>query len=226
MRTTVFYSMFVILFCGCLGLAAPQDNPDENSVAVTVYNDNFAVVKERRPIVFNTGLNTIRFTDVASSIEPASVSFQSVSAPGQISVIEQNYEYDLVSADKILGRYTDRPVGLLTSDSGTINGNLLSFDANRMVLAVPGQENPIQIVSRTDYVQRILLPELPGGLITKPTLNWLVDADRNGEQTVEVTYQTGGMSWRADYSLLLAPDEKSLDLSAWIRAEPPIPRRA
>ena len=218
MRTTVFYSVVVILFCGCLGLAASKDNPDGNSVAVTVYNDNFAVVKDCRSIVFNEGLNVIKFTDVASAIEPASVNFRSIDSPGQISVLEQNYEYDLVGTASLLNRYLDKVVHVSVKGSGsdtgkTIAGVLLaSADGN---LIIDTKKDGIEIISQSS-VENITLSQLPEGLIVKPTLVWLADSAVDGSQNCQVSYTTGQIGWSADYSAILSAAEDSLDLTGWV----------
>jgi hypothetical protein len=187
-------------------------------VAVTVYNDNFAVIKERRPIPFNKGLNTIRFTDVASAIEPASVSFQCLSAPGKISILEQNYEYDLVGTFSLLNRYLDKTVNISIKGSGAdqgteVSGVLMASRDNNLILK--SDKGLIQIISN-DSIENISLEQLPEDLVTKPTLVWLAQSEAAGKEKCQVTYTTAELGWKADYSAILNADENVLDISGWV----------
>lgn len=220
MTLKLFYSLCVIFFAGsCLfAVSAKQPVAEENSVAVTVYNDNFAVVKERRPIAFDKGLNTIRFTDVASAIEPASVSFQCLSAPGQISVLEQNYEYDLVGTQSLLNRYLDKTVKISIKGSGAdagkdISGTLLAARDNNLI--IKNTSGSLEIISMNS-IQNISLDQLPENLVTKPTLIWLAQSALAGREQCQVTYTTDSIGWGADYSAILNAAENGLDMSGWV----------
>lgn len=213
-----FYSvLLVFLLCGIL-LAEEGMNPEANSVAVTVYNDNFAVVKDCRDIVFSEGRNVIKFTDVASAIEPASVNFQCLTSPGQISVLEQNYEYDLVGTASLLNRYLDKVVRVSIKGSGSDNGKsiigvlLASADGN---LIIKTEDDGIEIISESS-VENITLEELPEGLLVKPTLVWLADSAVEGSQNCQVSYTTTQIGWSADYSAILSAEDNSLDLTGWV----------
>jgi len=216
MRTTL--SIFAVLFLSTCLFAAKEPVSEGNSVAVTVYNNNFGVVKECRPIVFEKGLNTIKFTDVASSIDPTSVSFQCLSSPGKIAILEQNYEYDLVGTSSLLQRYIDKPVSIYVKGSGSdpgkkILGVLLAARDNNLI--VKDQEDYIQIVSENS-IENILLLHMPDDLVTKPTLVWLAQSDTAGKENCQVTYTTNDISWKADYSAILNAAENALDISGWV----------
>jgi len=210
--------LLVFLACGILLAEEGMNQEDANSVAVTVYNDNFAVVKDCRDIVFSEGRNVIKFTDVASAIEPASVNFQCVTSPGQISVLEQNYEYDLVGTASLLNRYLDKAVEVSVKGSGSDSGKkiigvlLASADGN---LIIKNEDDGIEIISEGS-VENITLEELPEGLIVKPTLVWLADSAVEGSQNCQVSYTTTQIGWSADYSAILNADENALDISGWV----------
>jgi len=210
--------LLVFLACGILLAEEGMNQEDANSVAVTVYNDNFAVVKDCRDIVFAEGQNVIKFTDVASAIEPTSVNFQCVTSPGQISVLEQNYEYDLVGTASLLNRYLDKAVIVSVKGSGsdagkTVSGILLSSaDGN---LIIKNQDDGIEIISQSS-VENITLEELPEGLLVKPTLVWLAESAVEGSQNCQVSYTTTQIGWNADYSAILNADENALDISGWV----------
>ncbi len=176
----------------------------------------YAVVKEWRKLRLEQGRNTVRFTDVAARIDATTVHFRSLADPAGTYVMEQNFEYDLVSAEKILSRYIDRELSVDLEGGKTVVGTLLSFDGAQIVLKTEDPATPIQILQRGGNVKGLRFGALPGGLITKPTLLWLLDVKKAGEQLAKVTYQTTGLSWAADYSVVLSPDDSLMDLSGWV----------
>jgi hypothetical protein len=209
--------ILVFLACGIL-LAQESMNEDANSIAITVYNNNFAVVKDCRIIEFGQGANIIKFTDVASAIEPASVNFKCLTSPGKINILEQNYEYDLIGTSTLLNRYLDKAVEVSIKGSGadagkTITGALLaSADGN---LIIKTESDGIEIISESS-VDNITLAQLPEGLIVKPTLVWLADSAVEGNQNCQISYTTGQINWNADYSATLNAEENALDIAGWV----------
>jgi len=194
-------------------LAAPEKQ--EEGIALTIYNQNFGVVREKRNVDVKEKTGTIRFIDVASQIDGTSVQFKSLTDPNA-TVLEQNYEYDLVSADKLLEKYVDKQIAVLTKDGSRYSGSLLSFDANQLVIRQEGEKAEIVMVQRGDNVKDIQFGALPEGLITKPTLVWKLATEKVGQQLVEVAYQTAGINWQADYNATLNPNDTKLDLGGWV----------
>jgi hypothetical protein len=190
-------------------------DPQEEGVALTIYNQNFAVVRERRKVNVEEKIGTVRFSDVASQIDGTSVSFKSITDPNA-TVLEQNYEYDLVSADKLLEKYIDKQIGVLTKDGSRYSGTLLSFDGNQLVIRQSDEKAGIVMVQRGDNVKDIQFGALPEGLITKPTLVWKLATEMVGGQLIEVAYQTGGINWEADYNAVLNAKDTALDLGGWV----------
>jgi hypothetical protein len=177
----------------------------------------YALVRHDRPVTLAAGRSTLRFTDVAGLIDPTTVNFSSLTDPAT-RVLEQNFQFDLVSTDKLLLKYLDRPIVVeraLGNQSQTVNGTLLSAIGGDLVL----RESDGSIRALNGY-SGLRFGELPGGLITRPTLEWLVSSQRGGEQRARVAYQTGGITWWADYNLVWSEgaDANSgmLDLSAWV----------
>ncbi len=185
---------------------------EEQKVELTVYNQNFALVKDRRDIELEKGLNQVRFSDVAALIDPTSVHFRSLTDPEGTVVLEQNYEYDLVGTQKLLQKYVDHQIRLVTDDGTAYEGKLLSGTEDVILQAEDGTISVIKLES----IKEISFPELPEGLVTRPTLAWLVEAAKEGTHKVEVSYLTDGVNWHADYVLLLAQDDKSVDLNGWV----------
>jgi len=179
----------------------------------------YAVVRQKRKMELKEGVNTLRFKDVAAMIDPTTVSFESLTDPAGTRVIDQSYEFDLVSADKLLAKYIDRPI-VITRSLGegkieSLTATLLSYADGQMVLKTGDAANPILVANRGNLIN-IEFGELPGGLITKPTLVWNLAAARAGEHDIRVAYQTKSIVWWADYNLILAGDEKTLEVGAWV----------
>lgn len=196
--------------------AAAQAAPE---VAITIYNDNFAVVKERREMAFEQGLNRMQFTGVAERIDPTSVNFLCVSSPEAVAILEQNYEYDLVNTDSLLKRYIDQPLTLLVKGSGSSGSSLLKGVLTAAIggdlILLDADSGQLHIVGRSS-VERIELDKKPEDLLTRPTLVWLAHAEKAGTEECQVTYTTEGIGWKADYSAVLNETEDALDLSGWV----------
>ncbi len=205
MDTRIIKITILAFFAAYLGLFA-GDN--QKTVAVTVYNQNLGVIKDIREFDLNNGISTISLTDVAQLIDPTSVH---IKFDG--SVLEQNYQYDLVSMSKILQKYIDSDIQLIGKNGEFIEGKLLSSYGSQVVLQ-KDDGGLLMIPDVNEY--RISVASLPEGLKTRPTLVWTIDADKSGRQDVEVTYQTRGMNWHAEYVALLNDDDTALDLNSWV----------
>ena len=192
--------------------AQPAAQAAGTGVELTVYNQDLALVKERRMLELDEGLNEVHFSDVAAQIDPTSVHFRSLTDPEGTVVWEQNFEYDLVGSERLLEKYVDQGIRLVTEDGTVYEGTLLS-GARDIILQ--REDGGVTVVQR-DRVQEFSFPELPEGLITRPTLVWLLEAETAGEHETEVTYMTSGINWSANYVVLLAQDEESLDLDGWV----------
>jgi len=183
-----------------------------NAVRVTVYNDNLALVHEVREIDLPKPSGLVSFRDVAAQIDPTSVHFKSLSHPTAVRVLEQNYEYDLVSAEKILERYLDQKISLSTKQGSAVSGRLLSSLGN---VVLQTDDGSIKILNHSEIVATDL-PKLPAGLITRPTLVWNVENNGATKQRVEVSYLTTGMSWHAEYVGVLEATDRNMSLTGWV----------
>ena len=177
----------------------------------------YAVVRQERELELARGRGELRFVDVAALIEPTTVRFESLTDPAGTRVLEQSYQFDLVSQQRILERYLDREITVEQSRGDQLEryrGRLLSASGGLML---QGDDGGIRIVNGYSGIQ---FPELPGGLITRPTLVWDVESQRGGRQRTRVSYQTQGMTWWADYNLVFAPGKDAnsgaLDVGAWV----------
>lgn len=202
-------------FLSALILAVPITNNsqeiNQKSIAVTIYNSNLGVVKDVREIQLKSGISEISITDVAKLIDPTSVH---IKLDGE--VLEQNYQYDLVSFNKILQKYIDKEISLVSETNELVEGKLLSSSGGDIVLAKK-DGGLVMIPNINNY--RFSVGSLPEGLITKPTLVWQVKSKNSGDQNVEISYQTQGMSWHAEYVAVLNENDTKLDLNSWVSVE-------
>ncbi len=193
-------------------------NANPNEVKLTVYNGNFAIVTDVRDITFNKGINEIKFTNIPSAIDPTTVKFQCENEPKAVTILEQNYEYDLVSIDSLLKRYIDKKVEVTVKGSGSdnayqTNGELLAAVGNEIILKK--MDGQVDIIAKQN-IERIELKEMASDLVTKPTLIWLANAKKAGTKKCQTTYSTDRVNWKADYTAVIAADDKSLDLTGWV----------
>jgi hypothetical protein len=203
---TVLRSLILVNICVCLSLHA-QDSTIKRT-AVTVYNSNIAIIKETRNLDLPKGSAIANLVNVAQLIDPTTVR---IKFDGQ--VLEQNYQYDLVSLDKVLSRYIEKNIQLVNDKGEFIEGSLLSVYGNQIVLKkADGGLTLLPDISK----YRLAVGELPQGLITRPTLQCLLDSRHAGKQDMEVSYQTGGVSWHAEYVAILDKDDKQIDLNSWV----------
>lgn len=203
----IMTGLVVVLATGTTLPAAAQ----EGGMDVTVYNSNIALVKESRQFDLREGINQVNVTDVPSAIIPETVYFRSLTDPDAV-VLEQNYEYDIVGTQKLLEKYIDQPIQIVTQDGTSYEGTLLS-GSNDVILQ--DEDGGVQVI-KFDQIRQYSFPALPDGLITRPTLVWMVDASKAGRHNAEIAYLTNGLNWKADYVLVLAQDSKSLDLDGWV----------
>lgn len=197
---------------GELKLASTEG--DRTSAEITVYNVGLGLVKDRRNVTLGQGENTLLFMDVASQVIPSSVSVRSVKEGDAVSVLEQNYEYDLLSPAKLLEKYVGKTVRIryrspYTDREDEREAKVLAYNEGQPVLMI---DNEVTFGIPGAYI----FPEVPRDLIARPTLSWMLAAKSAGKRELEALYLTNGMTWRADYVLVLGADESGADLSGWV----------
>ena len=190
---------------------------DQKQVAVTVYNQNLALVRDVRRLELPAGEVGLRFMDIAAKVNPATVHIASETAPKDLTVLEQNYEYDLLNPQKLLDKYVGRELTLVQLQ--TENNSTHEVDIKARLLAdndnLPVWRIGDQIVTGIS-TDRYIFPDLPSNLYSKPTLIWLLANRHSGAQTLEASYLTDDMSWNADYVLTLEKTERMADLNGWV----------
>ncbi|MBK7104617.1 MAG: DUF4139 domain-containing protein [Ignavibacteriae bacterium] len=202
--------IIISLILGMVMQTSAQES-NQKEIAVTVYNSNLGVIKDTRNIKLNSGKSEISITDVAQFIDPTTVH---IKFDGE--VLEQNYQYDLVDLNKILKKYIDKNIQLINENNELVEGKLLSALGNQIVLE--NKEGGLIMLPSTEKY-RFNVGSLPEGLITKPTLVWQLNSNKSGNQDVEISYQTRGMNWHAEYVAVLNEDDTKLDLNAWVSIE-------
>ena len=179
----------------------------QKDVMVTIYNGNLGLVKDVREVRLPLGMTEAQFMDVAAQIDPTTVHLRSLSDPSALRILEQNYEYDLLSSDKLLEKYVGRTVRLYQGDGTFHEARLLSTAGP--VFEINGQIH-------LGYAGRLVLPSLPENLVAKPTLVWLLRNETAAAQRVEASYLTGGITWKADYVMVIDAADTRSDLTGWV----------
>lgn len=218
MKKNVVLKLAVFLFLTVTWLPRSGESA-EPTVAVTIYNQNLGLVKDVRELEFQKGRSVIKFTDVAAQIDPTSVHFKPMDIGDKVAILEQNYQYDLVSSSKILEKYIDKEIELFTKSGApsgedkSYKGQLLSYSGDN--LTIRESDGAIRIV-RLNEVRDMYFPSLPEGLITKPTLVWLLDSEVSGKRKAEVSYLTSGINWHAEYVGVVDQPDQNLELAGWV----------
>jgi len=186
---------------------------DQQEVAVTIYNENLALVKDQRRVALDRGTNHLAWRDVSALIMPETALLRSLGGNDDIALLEQNFDFDLLTPQKLLDKYVGQSVtviktnpatGAESSEVATVlstnSGVVLKF-ADRIETGMPG---------------RIAFKAVPDNLRDRPTLVITLHSPAAGVQPMELSYLTGGLSWRADYVAELNPKDDSLDLNGWV----------
>lgn len=184
---------------------------EREATAITVYNDDLALIKERRKLNLPAGLARLSLREVSGQMRPETALLKAVTG-SPITLVEQNFDFDLLTPAKLLEKYVGHEVTVIRShpttgeerrDKATVlsanNGVVLRF-ADRIETGVPG---------------RIVFDAVPANLRDRPTLSVLLEG-AGGSQSLELSYLTGGLSWKADYVANLTADGKHMDLSGWV----------
>jgi hypothetical protein len=189
---------------------------DQVDLAVTVYNSDIALVRDTRNLTLPTGSFDLQFMDIAATVNPATVHFRSLTEPSRVSVLEQNYEYDLLEPDKLLRKYVGRDVTLVRQrqENGTtrteeVQARLISYNTQ------PVWQIGNEIVTGL-HADHVRFPELPGNLYSRPTLIWTLDNSGARTHRVEASYLASKLAWNADYVLTVGRDDKAADLDGWV----------
>lgn len=192
--------------------------PDtQTGVSLTIYSGGFAVVREVRPLTLQRGLNLVRWEGVAAQIDPTTLAIRSLTAPGALSVREQNYQYNTIDKKSVLRAAVGQRIRLSQrhgEESVLLEGVLLSQpeEGFRTDLVIQLDDGRVVI----DPFGTIELTSLPNGLLSRPSLLWNLNADHAGEHETQVSYMTEGVTWKADYVAVVSDAEDAVDVTGWV----------
>ena len=195
------------------------------STEVTVYNQGLGFIKDIRNVHLKKGVQSVAIEDVAQQIDATSVGFKCLNNPGSVSVLEQNYQYDLISPQAILEKSVGKRVRFtrtMGNSKETVQGILMSSPISVTNTGNGSQYSYNGLVIKADDGRIILSPqgeidvlEMPEGLISRPSLLWQLDSDKEQEAKMELSYLTQGLSWTANYVLTVDNDNKG-DIQGWV----------
>jgi hypothetical protein len=210
-----------LLFAALPALLVAQETPttlkDQKALAVTIYNDNLALVKDLREVRLPKGETRLAFQEVSAQIRPETALLRNLTAPQGFWVAEQNFDFDLLTPQKLLEKYVGEKVTVVRSVPNAEGAGAKEIREEATVLAT-NNGTVLQFADRieTSALGRIIYPKVPGNLRARPTLVISLNSSADKAQQLELSYLTGGLSWRADYVANLSSDEKTLDLSGWV----------
>lgn len=187
---------------------------DQKEVSVTIYNENLALIKDRRSLILPAGKSALAFREVSAKMRPETALLQNGAQQQDLEVLEQNFDFDLLTPQKLLEKYVGRDIGIIkthpttgeeTEEKATVlsaNNGIVLRVGNRIETGVSGG--------------RLIFPDVPENLRDKPTLVMQLVSKTSEPQDVELSYLTGGLGWQADYVAELNSDESRIKLLGWI----------
>ncbi len=224
-------NLILILCCLCpLAFAQDKTAEDDNQPALTIYNQNFFVARERLPMDLKAGVNHVDFAGIAAHLEPDSVILRDPNGRA-LQILEQNYRNDPISQELLLSFYEGKTIDFLVQrgeKQETIKGKIIRSGYVPSSAYVNGYQQPGygQPLIEVDGVLRFglpgqpLFPALTGDSILKPTLSWEIETNQPGPFNAEISYVSGGMSWQADYNLVVSDKSTAkfdqLDMVGWV----------
>jgi hypothetical protein len=191
----------------------PSTLADQQSVAVTIYNENLALVKDTRRVTLDMGPNRLALREVSGRMRPETAQLRSLSNPGALALLEQNFDFDLLTPAKLLEKYVGRAVRIVRTHPTT---GAESVETATVLAANSGVVLKIGDRIETGLPGRIVFDGVPPNLRDRPTLVTELASSRAGAQTVELSYLSGGLSWKADYVAELNAADSALDLNGWV----------
>lgn len=210
--------LFVLLLCtGLPALAAAGEVrstlDDQTGVAVTIYNQNLALVKDRRQVSLERGEHQLAFRGVSAQMRPETALLRNVAAPDDLQVIEQNFDFDLLTPRKLLEKYTGRQVKVARTNPATGEETI---EEAKVLSTNEGVVLRIGDRIETEVAGRFIFDDVPDNLRDEPTLSIQLASRAAAPQQFELSYLTGGLAWKADYVAELNADDSQLDLLGWV----------
>jgi hypothetical protein len=213
--STIGLACFATLISGAVVCADEivSTMADQQEVAVTIYNENLALVRDQRQVDMPEGTVDLALREVSARIRPETALLSSLTRPGGLTILEQNFDFDLLTPGKLLEKYVGKDVQLVRTHPET--GKDI-FETARVLSANSGVVLQVGDRIETGAPGRLVFPDVPKNLRDRPTLVVTLDNEQAGQQTLELSYLTSGLGWRADYVAELNAEDTALDLSGWV----------
>ncbi|MEG3641398.1 DUF4139 domain-containing protein [Magnetococcus sp. PR-3] len=214
----VLLMVCLALLFGPVHIAVASEIPvtvkDRKQVSITVYNSNLALVRDQRQVVLPDGVSTLAWQEVSTKMRPETALLRSVDAYSAVTVMEQNYHFDLLTPRKLLEKFTGKQVRVVKTHPTTgveqvESAKILSTHGGGVVLRVGDR-------IETSIPGRIIFPDIPKDIRDRPTLTLMLSNPKAGKRAVSLNYLTGGLSWQANYVGQLNQAGDQMDLSGWV----------
>jgi hypothetical protein len=195
----------------------PTTQKDLQGLAVTIYNDSLALVKDQREVRLPKGEVQLAFQEVSAQIRPETALLRNLTEPKGFFVVEQNFDFDLLTPAKLLDKYVGQKVTVVSMRANPDGAGAKELREEATVLAT-NSGTVLQFADRieTSVPGRIVFPKVPENLRARPTLVITLNSPAERAQKLELSYLTSGLGWKADYVANLSSDEKTLDLNGWV----------
>src|SRR6266446_2247609 len=209
-----------------------------DSPALTIYNQQFAVVRQKLPLDLRSGVNHLQVTDITAHLEPDSVILRSLDTGRHLQILEQNYRNDPVSQQLLLSLYEGKTIDFLETDKDgtarTMQGKIIrsgyvpyhpafqsygpQYAAQQAAVAQGSEQPVIEVNGKLQFSLpgQPLFPALADDTVLKPTLSWELQTDKPGATMAEFSYVTGGMNWEASYNAVAPPKGNALEIVGWV----------
>ena len=207
--------------------------------ALTVYNQNFAVVRDTIPLDLKQGANDVRFSETTAHLEPDSVILRDPTGKTNLQILEQNYRNDPVSQELLLsifeGKTVEFEIDLGWGQKKVVQGKIIrsgyvphaqstmqrygqNYYQTQMSVAGATSQPIIEVEGKLQFSLpgRPVFPPLTNDTILKPTIDWRINSDKAGKVDAELAYVTGGMTWEADYNIVAPENSDLLDVVGWV----------
>lgn len=216
-KTNIIASCLLSIYSVTVFSAEPEEVRstlhDQQDVAVTIYNDNLALIKDQRKVKLKTGLNNLAMRDVSAQIRPETALLRSLAMGSSLTILEQNFDFDLLTPQALLEKFVGRKVTVIKTNPA--NGQE-SNESAEVLAASNGVVLRMADRIETGIPGRISYSDVPANLKDRPTLSILLQNKIPSEQNVELSYLTSGLNWKADYVAELGQNEDKIDLSGWV----------
>jgi hypothetical protein len=185
----------------------------ERALSVTIYNDNLALVQDRRDIEVKDGRQRIEFQDVSAQIRPETVSLSAA----DVSIVEQNFDFDLLTPAKLMEKAVGQEVTIVRVNPATgaeTREQAQVLATNGGVVLKIGQR--IEVLRDDGLPVRVIFAKVPDNLRARPTLSVSVIGAHAGTKRATLSYLTPGLAWKADYVALYNESDSKIDVQGWV----------